>query len=93
MPSSATFPAREGSGGCIPEWLIIAPRPIFCNTSTFHLLTHVSGTDVYRHILFYWYNSPTADYILWPPSAALHRLHAIRVLLTFKQPGHFDREK
>jgi hypothetical protein len=45
-PSSATFPAREGSGCCIPEWLIIAPWPTFCNTSTFHLLTHVSGTNV-----------------------------------------------
>jgi len=52
----------------------------------------VSGTDVYRHILFYWYKPPTADYILWPASAALHRLHAIRVFLTFKQEGHFDRQ-
>jgi len=39
VPASATFPAREGCGGCIPEWLIIAPWPIFCNTSTFHLST------------------------------------------------------
>ena len=66
---------------------------------------YCSMTDILQYIYisfinpraWYWCSTgtihpPTADYILWPPSAAVHRLHAIRVLLAFKQPGHFGRQ-